>query len=455
MSRGTVDLLIVGFAVLAHSTTTSFSATQVIAWGSNQATNLPPGLTNIIGIGAGWDQGLAIRDNLSVVAWGRNTESQMVPPPGLSNVIAVAVGVDHSLALTADGKVTAWGYNVWGQTNVPSGLNDVTAIAAGAYFSLALRANGSVVAWGWESYDSTNVPPGLTDVVAIAAGTSHGVAVRSGGTVVVWGGSPDYFPELTNVPPGLSNVVAVSAGEAHTVALKADGRVIAWGNTDFGSGISVPANLTNVVVIASRGHDNLALKVDGSIVSWGNSVFTPTNLPAASAIAVGDNLFMALVDPNQAPAPPQILSHPGDQTVGVGSPVTFSTYAVGYGLRYQWFHNETNLIADATNRFLFLPAAQFHQAGSYRVAVTNFAGRVVSDAAVLAVLPALMAKLAPVIYVDGNVGTRYQIEYVNAVGNPGAWTPLTIITLTNSPHLYVDLSAINQPKRFYRATAVP
>jgi len=455
VSQRPVVGLVVGFVVLAHSITTSFSATQVIARGENAGTNLPPGLTNIIGIAAGWDQAWAIRDNLSVVGWGENTSGQSVPPPGLSNVIALAGGVYHSLALTADGRVRAWGANNWGQTNVPNGLNNVTAIAAGAYFNLALRANGSVVAWGWESYESTNVPPNLTNVIAIAAGAYHGVAVRSNGTVAVWGGYPGDIAEIKSIPPGLSNVVAVSAGEAYTVALKANGRVIAWGNNG-GYETSVPPNLTNVVAIASRGWSHFALKADGTIVIWGDSAyFTATNLPAASAIAVGGTFFLALVNPDQASTPPQILSQPQSQTVGVGLPVTFSAYAVGYGLRYQWFHNETNLIANATNRFLFLPAARFNQAGSYRVAVTNSAGRVVSDAATLGVLPALLLRSAPVIYVDGIVGSRYQIEYVNAVGNPDAWASLAIITLTNSPHLYVDLSGIHQPTRFYRATAVP
>jgi hypothetical protein len=336
-----------------------------------------------------------------------------------------------------------------GVTNVPSGLNNVTAIAAGIYFNLALRSDGSVVAWGVG--EVTNVPPDLTNAIAIAVGEQHGVAVRSDGTVAVWG--LPGIPEM-DVPAGLSNVIAVSAGYWHTVALKADGHVVAWGSNDGGQ-TSVPPSLQNVVAIASQGRENLALKADGSIVSWGNNAFTPTNLPTASAIAIGESFFLALVNPDQAPTPPRILSQPVSQTVGVGSAATLSVYAVGYGLRYQWFYNETNRIADATNRFLFLPAVQFSQAGSYRVAVSNSVGGVTSDSAVLGVLPALLVRLAPVVYVDGQVGTRYQIDYVNAVRDPNGWAALAIITLTSSPHLYVDISAIGQPKRFYRATAVP
>src|SRR5258708_26136023 len=41
-------------------------------------------------------------------------------PPGLSNVVGIAAGDSHSLALKADGTVVAWGGNNNGQTNVPA-----------------------------------------------------------------------------------------------------------------------------------------------------------------------------------------------------------------------------------------------------------------------------------------------------------------------------------------------
>jgi hypothetical protein len=43
----------------------------------------------------------------------------------------------------------------------------------------------------------------------------------------------------------------------------------------------------------------------------------------------------------------------------------------------------------------------------------------------------------------------------NAFGPPGNWLPLATITLTNSPEMYFDVSAIGQPARFYRFVQVP
>ena len=57
--------------------------------------------------------------------------------------------VHHSLALTDDGTVVAWGRNDYGQSTVPAGLKAVQ-IAGGVYHSLALTDDGTVVAWGLE-----------------------------------------------------------------------------------------------------------------------------------------------------------------------------------------------------------------------------------------------------------------------------------------------------------------
>ena len=72
----------------------------------------------------------------TVVAW---KHGQTTIPPGLSGVVAIAAGYGHSLALKSDGTVLGWGINDNGQTTIPSGLIGVTAIAAGSHHSLAIK----------------------------------------------------------------------------------------------------------------------------------------------------------------------------------------------------------------------------------------------------------------------------------------------------------------------------
>jgi hypothetical protein len=56
------------------------------------------------------------------VAWGWNGSAQTNVPSGLSNVVGIAAGLGHSLALMAEGRVVAWGSNHHGQIDVPPGL---------------------------------------------------------------------------------------------------------------------------------------------------------------------------------------------------------------------------------------------------------------------------------------------------------------------------------------------
>ena len=195
---------------------------RVQAWGNATfgETNVPAGLTIVVGIGSGANHGLALRNDGTVLGWGSNGFGQTNVPAGLANVVEVAGGSQHSLALLANGTVAAWGDNTYGQTNVPAGLSNAVAIAAGAYHNLALKSDGTVTAWGYNAFGQTNVPAGLSNVVNVAAGSAHNLALKADGTVTAWG-----YNNLgqTNTPAGLNQIVAVAAGQYHSLALKADG----------------------------------------------------------------------------------------------------------------------------------------------------------------------------------------------------------------------------------------
>jgi sugar lactone lactonase YvrE len=59
------------------------------------------------------------------------------------------------------------------------------------------------------------------------------------------------------------------------------------------------------------------------------------------------------------------------------------------------------------------------------------------------------------ITLQGSVGGQYRIDYATSLSpTPVVWTPLTTLTLTNSPVLYVDTSSPTSSARFYRAVSV-
>ncbi len=81
--------------------------------------------------------------------------------------------------------------------------------------------------------------------------------------------------------------------------------------------------------------------------------------------------------------PPSIISQPTSQTLTLGKPVTFAVQAMGVGqLQYQWFVNGS-AIPNATGASFQIASAQSSDAGIYTVQISNAAGSVTSDPAIL------------------------------------------------------------------------
>jgi alpha-tubulin suppressor-like RCC1 family protein len=328
----------------------------------------------------GFEFSLALLNNGTVVGWGYNGSSGLVPA-SLAGVTMIASGREHNVALRTNGTVTAWGDNFYGQLNVPSNLTNVTVISAQALHTLALTSNGTVVAWGYGESGETNVPSGLSNVVAISAGYQFNLAAKSDGTVVAWG---DNNAGQCNVPAGLSNVVDVAAGTYHSLALLNNGTVVAWGD-DLDGETDVPAGLSNVVAIAAGGDPAastypaldtaycLALKSDGTVVAWGDSDVLDASSRLNDVIAIGAGTDHALAI-RSGPATPVITLEPTDQYQLPGGNVTFAARGAGlYGVTYQWQFNGTN-IAGATSSTLTLTSVQTAQVGSYDVVVGDNGG---------------------------------------------------------------------------------
>jgi alpha-tubulin suppressor-like RCC1 family protein len=251
------------------------------------------GVDNTTGIVAGYEFGLALRSDGSVLSWGYNYEGELgdgtrdqssVPKPieGISNAIAVAAGSAHALALLSDGTVLAWGSNDDGELGLGSatgpedclaipcakrphrvpGLSGVVAIAAGSNDSYALLADGTVVGWGRDQKGALGtspaaanecicVPtptqiPGVGGAVAIAGGEDTAAAILGDGTVRNWGSNENGELGVGQVtgegclclgavaPAGLAGVRQLSSGSAHSVAIVAPGTAVSWGLNDHG-----------------------------------------------------------------------------------------------------------------------------------------------------------------------------------------------------------------------------
>ncbi|MGC5327205.1 Ig-like domain-containing protein [Brevibacillus sp. SYSU BS000544] len=271
---------------------------------------------------SGFDFNVAVKEDGTVWAWGRNTEGELgdgsttsviLPKKirDLKGITDLAAGYTYALALDEEQHVWAWGSNESGQlgdgTTVAKrtpvevkGLKDVVDVAAGRYHSAALDEDGNLWSWGDNTYgqlgDGTNsgqsAPAkikGLSKVTALSVGTFHSAAVLDDGSVFTWGFNGEGILGIGDGPNspspvevlGLTSVVDVAAGWRHTLALRSNGTVYSWGRNgegQLGDGTNVTKDrpvkvegLSDVVAIAA-GHDaSYAVKKDGSLWAWGSN----------------------------------------------------------------------------------------------------------------------------------------------------------------------------------------
>jgi len=415
---------------------------------------VPDGLTNVVSVAAGWYHSLALKPDHQVVAWGDNSAGQTNVPATLTNAIAVTAGWLHSLALRVDGTIVGWGDNGYGQGGGPpyAGACAFVAISASMNHNLALRGDGKVVAWGDDSLGQCDVPLDLKASVGVAAGWSHSLSLAVDGTVRAWG---DNSLGQCALPAGLTNgatvTTAVAAGAYHSLALLADGTVQAWGDNGSNQCL-VPADLTNAVAIAAGLDYSLALRADGTVEGWGgngsNQITRPSALPRVTALAANCYQSMAVSNPV---APSIIFSSP-NQTSAIGFAVSLYVLATGSPpLAYQWYSNNVP-IADGTNNVLRLFGASVAQAGvnDYVAVARNTAGFDTNSPILLSLQPGLAVQLCPAITLYGETNKAYLLQSTPVFGPPGPWNTVAAVTLTNSPQIYFDLSAIGRPQMFYQ-----
>ncbi|TYQ15856.1 UNVERIFIED_CONTAM: alpha-tubulin suppressor-like RCC1 family protein [Acetivibrio alkalicellulosi] len=179
------------------------------------------GLSDIIDISTGKDHSVALKEDGTVWAWGYNLNGELgngrpnnislvpVKVEDIENVISISSGMAHVLALKEDGTVWAWGKNSQGQlgnnsttrSRVPvqvEGLENVVVIEAGRDHSIAMKEDGTVWGWGDNSFgqlgDGTNenrlIPveiEQLKGVKAISAGGDFTIAIKEDGSLLSMG----------------------------------------------------------------------------------------------------------------------------------------------------------------------------------------------------------------------------------------------------------------------------
>lgn len=249
----------------------------VAAWGKNHygQCNVPAGAVDVIQVAAGNAYGLALKADGSVVGWGYNDKGQ-ASPPVLTDAVFISAGYDHALAMLADGTVVAWGNNYNNAATVPAGLSAV-AISAAYRASFAIKADGSLQHWGSTIYGMNSVPAG-NKFALLSTSLYTGFAIDSMGSVSTWGDSSNG---IRTIPAGLvePSQISESSRAQHALGLNAGGELFAWGNNADGQ-TTIPTDLPPVVAIAAGESHSAVVTTSGEVICWGRDESGQLNPPA-------------------------------------------------------------------------------------------------------------------------------------------------------------------------------
>jgi len=243
-------------------------------------------LTDIQKITVGNDYSLALKSDGTVWAWGANNQGQLgvgntidsitplpVALPG-GTVITELAARNHSLALQNNGSIWAWGKNDMGQLgddtttqrNEPVkvvDIGDARGIAVTDTWSLALRNDDSV--WGWGDNDSGQLldktktqrhypvkAQGLADVVSLAAGPDFAVVCKYQGDVLAWGANGNGQLGSGNTSANYTAAAAVNKASDVALILQSAGGATPIATAKISG---TPANLTLSTIITPSDAD--------------------------------------------------------------------------------------------------------------------------------------------------------------------------------------------------------
>lgn len=144
-------------------------------------------------------------------------------------------------------------------------------------------------------------------------------------------------------------------------------------------------NTFSAPVLANAASGNYHLYPGSPGIDSGNNSFVPVAVDLdGNPRIVNGTVDMGCYEFQNSPF---IEVQPTNQTVTAGFPVSFSVVAYGAGLTYQWQENGTNIPGATNPTYSLTSSAQYADAGTYSVLVSNSFGSLLSSNAVLTVVP--------------------------------------------------------------------
>jgi alpha-tubulin suppressor-like RCC1 family protein len=348
--------------------------------------------SSVVAIAAGYYHNLALRSNGTVVAWGRNVETQSAVPSSCTAYYGLTANFPSNgsgtaktaTLLTANSNIVA-NMRVFGpQPNPVAYVGRNGSVGVGA--KVVTNVSNTNLTFDKSNTNTLASPAAapstyltflpVKEVKSIAAGYSHSVARMSDGTVVSWGTGVD-----STYTSGWTGVTAIAAGDYFTLGLNSSNGVWAVGSDTNGQ-VSGAAALSGIAAIAAGGEHAVALTSVGTVLAWGKitkdgvnfiSESVPAALSGVPAFPTGASVTAITAGGDHtgviAVGPPIILIQPEGASIAVGGSANFSVTAMN-ATGYQWRKDGVN-IPGANSSTLSLTNVQ--SPGVYTVMVTNAA----------------------------------------------------------------------------------
>lgn len=222
---------------------------------------------------------------------------------------SISAGEYHSLAIKDDGTLWAWGRNDLYQLgdgtevkkNIPTQIgtaNNWVKVHAGFASSFGIKADGTLWGWGHNSGSKLGYGSGTytiptptqigtnTNWLSVSDGWSHTIALKTDGTLWAWGlnengqlGDNTTVNKITPTQIGTATWQSIAAGTQHSLAIKTDGTLWFWGSrfTLYGTTYSqnnIPTQIgtaTNWLKLATNQWHLAAIKTDGTLWTMGEN----------------------------------------------------------------------------------------------------------------------------------------------------------------------------------------
>lgn len=404
----------------------------VVQWGGTPITSVPLDLAGVLAVRAGAWNGLALKWDGTVAAWGdSNFYQQSVVPLGLREVVAIESGEVSNTALVGNASGGAKPKLLTQPVNrtVAVGNNAVFGVAAvdGTHAGRApqmtyqWRSNSAPILGATNAWLAvTNVQPMFAAGYSVVITNAHGAVTSSVAALTVLLPQTITFPQITNSVLGAapfslnatsdsllpvnytvvsgpasvsSNLLTLTGGGTVTVRASQPGNSNYLAAVDVQRSFEVLVTLTTPVV--GGGTVSRSLDLPGYT---NNTTVQLTALPNAGGVFLGwvgdaggtQNPLSVQLSTNKTVTarfgtPPSITVQPVGAALVVSNVVSLDVSAIGTApFAYQWSKDGGALLG-ATNASFTLAQVRTNDAGSYRVVITNAAGSVTSNPALLTV----------------------------------------------------------------------